>query len=298
MGLTPPEFSPSDNPASDSASLLTRTLTFLHLPAVNFWLLLCPRTLSFDWSMEAIPLVKAFDIRNVVTVAFYAVLVTLALHIIAVLKSKQIIIQANGNGCLVMTPTTAKAKKCEKTDKHDKHEHVRRRRNSTSSTESTDDDEHGGADAVRSVSVLILAIALMLFPFLPATNLFFYVGFVIAERVLYLPSLGFCLLVGQGAASLYERFPRRRRCLLAALVAVTVLMSVKTVARNQDWLSEERLYTAGIAVNPAKGEFMIRIGPISPRDLIIFMGIERRSLWFSTHEIDHPYAVLLNLIRR
>lgn len=35
----------------------------------------------------------------------------------------------------------------------------------------------------------------ILVPFLPASNLFFRVGFVVAERILYLPSMGFCLLV-------------------------------------------------------------------------------------------------------
>ena len=37
---------------------------------------------------------------------------------------------------------------------------------------------------------------------LPATNMFFVVGFVIAERVLYLPSLGLSLLVGAAVALL------------------------------------------------------------------------------------------------
>ena len=35
----------------------------------------------------------------------------------------------------------------------------------------------------------------MVFTFLPASNLLFPVGFVIAERVLYLPSAGFIILV-------------------------------------------------------------------------------------------------------
>lgn len=73
MGAKPPEFSPADNPAADSASLLTRTLTFLYLPSVNFWLLLCPSVLSFDWSMDAVPLITSvLDARNVQTVVFYA----------------------------------------------------------------------------------------------------------------------------------------------------------------------------------------------------------------------------------
>ena len=42
------------------------------------------------------------------------------------------------------------------------------------------------------------ALSLLILPFLPATNIFFHVGFVLAERVLYLPSMGFCLLVAIG----------------------------------------------------------------------------------------------------
>uniref|UniRef100_A0A183T8W6 dolichyl-phosphate-mannose--protein mannosyltransferase n=1 Tax=Schistocephalus solidus TaxID=70667 RepID=A0A183T8W6_SCHSO len=45
---------------------------------------------------------------------------------------------------------------------------------------------------------LMMGLSLMVFPFIPASNLFFYVGFVVAERVLYIPSLGFCLLIGLG----------------------------------------------------------------------------------------------------
>ena len=44
--------------------------------------------------------------------------------------------------------------------------------------------------------LLMQALALATIPFIPASNLFFYVGFVVAERVLYLPSIGFCLLLG------------------------------------------------------------------------------------------------------
>ena len=38
-------------------------------------------------------------------------------------------------------------------------------------------------------------MALVVLPFLPASNLLFPVGFVVAERVLYLPSMGSCLMV-------------------------------------------------------------------------------------------------------
>ena len=44
----------------------------------------------------------------------------------------------------------------------------------------------------------------MVLPFIPATNLLFPVGFVVAERVLYLPSMGFCLLVAFGCDKLFQ----------------------------------------------------------------------------------------------
>ncbi|GFT58697.1 protein O-mannosyl-transferase TMTC3 [Nephila pilipes] len=52
-------------------------------------------------------------------------------------------------------------------------------------------------DDVRS-RILLMGLSMCVFPFLPASNLFFPVGFVIAERVLYAPSMGFCLLVAHG----------------------------------------------------------------------------------------------------
>jgi hypothetical protein len=47
-------------------------------------------------------------------------------------------------------------------------------------------------------STVMLGLLFLTIPFLPASNLFFPVGFVIAERVLYLPSIGFCVLVAVG----------------------------------------------------------------------------------------------------
>lgn len=47
----------------------------------------------------------------------------------------------------------------------------------------------------------------MVIPFLPASNLFFTVGFVVAERVLYIPSIGFCLLIVCGVEVLILSFP-------------------------------------------------------------------------------------------
>lgn len=53
----------------------------------------------------------------------------------------------------------------------------------------------------------MLGLALIGVPFLPATNLFFRVGFVVAERVLFIPVAGYCVLFIHGLEKLNTRFP-------------------------------------------------------------------------------------------
>ena len=52
---------------------------------------------------------------------------------------------------------------------------------------------------------MTLTVAMLVIPFIPASNVFFRVGFVIAERVLYLPVAGFCVLVILGATRLCQK---------------------------------------------------------------------------------------------
>jgi hypothetical protein len=104
---------------------------------------------------------------------------------------------------------------------------------------------------------------MIIFPFIPASNLFFYVGFVVAERILYIPSMGFCLLVAQGAYLLMvgARSDGQKNGVKVAAVTLLLMFSVRTWLRNDDWQTEEKLYKAGVAVNPAKGtyQFFVRL---------------------------------------
>ena len=129
------------------------------------------------------------------------------------------------------------------------------------------------------VPSVTLSLAVMVLSFLPATNLLFYVGFVVAERVLYIPSIGLCLLVGHGMT----KFPflpcwssvasvssasttsttnggKRKIAVICALACILLAsFGLRTLRRNQDWKDEERLYRAGIPINPAKGKMRARL---------------------------------------
>lgn len=254
MGNKPPNFSNSDNPAADCPCFLTRALTFLFLPAMNVWLLLCPDMLSFDWSMDALPLLRSItDWRNIHTVAFYAGLLAL--------------------GWFGLRSYTNKGK-----ETNGRAHHVANGKSSTNGHSYHSDCEHPipDSDSVQTngngtkkhyvtrtslpttENVVVFSLGLMAIPFLPATNLFFYVGFVVAERVIYIPSMGFCLLVAVGVRALWVRLRRSssRTLVLACSGVLVLLFGVKTVLRNRDWQNEEMLYKSGITVNPAKGEFI------------------------------------------
>ena len=109
----------------------------------------------------------------------------------------------------------------------------------------------------RRAKTVLFALSLIVFPFLPASNLFFPVGFVVAERVLYLPSMGFCLLVGYGVWLLGHR------CRGLAVLCLLFLLTghaLKTVLRNSDWTNDRSLFKAAVRINPGNGKLYNNLG--------------------------------------
>ena len=109
----------------------------------------------------------------------------------------------------------------------------------------------------------LFALSLMVFPYLPASNLFFPVGFVVAERVLYLPSMGLCLLVAQGVWTLlkHKRTGQISRSgTVGLLLFLLAAHTAKTVHRNMAWASNLDLYRAGVRVNPRNALLMNNAG--------------------------------------
>ncbi|XP_044535207.1 protein O-mannosyl-transferase TMTC1 [Gracilinanus agilis] len=98
---------------------------------------------------------------------------------------------------------------------------------------------------------VLVGLLFLVFPFLPASNLFFSVGFVVAERVLYMPSMGYCILFVHGLNKLCTWL---NRCGAATLMMSTLLLlllfSCKTVKQNEIWLSRESLFRSGVETLP------------------------------------------------
>eukprot|EP00884_Botryococcus_braunii_P010950 jgi/Botrbrau1/19857/Bobra.0124s0090.2 len=144
---------------------------------------------------------------------------------------------------------------------------------------------HRGDSAARTTQVsgwwMVVIWGLMVGPFLPASNLFFYVGTFIGERLLYMPSVGYSLLLSYGMCRLAglwgsgaqspgdrqggrtgspQRLDRRRRCnsghegwwgqwgrysvVLSLALSVLAAYAYRTWLRNWDWADEESLFLA------------------------------------------------------
>ncbi|XP_026752194.2 protein O-mannosyl-transferase TMTC2 [Galleria mellonella] len=302
----PSPFAAADNPASRDPSMLTRIYTFSYLPVFNFFLLLYPFHLSFDWSMESIPRISSiFDTRNVSTIIFYLVMSKVTWKAIVnefkkcqdkPLKEVKYYKKQNckirhkwnynskqynkGQDCVerksYYTPhkenVSSKKLLCPCTGcKHsltDEHTSACRAVNNNNTMMHNSScvcpianikyktPNIAQRHIYRSPQVaMLMFMAFMVLPFVPATNVLFYVGFVVAERVLYIPSVGFCLLLGLGSGALTRHWNRnetRSRMFMLALLIVLSAMCGNTMRRNLDWRDEESLFRSALYINPPK----------------------------------------------
>ena len=88
--------------------------------------------------------------------------------------------------------------------------------------------------------MLLIAGIISAITFLPSSNLIFVVGFVLAERNLYLPSIGSSLLV---AYCFIEKGH------LKFLVYLIVIFYIRSVQRSFEWIDQPALFKSGLKVS-------------------------------------------------
>ncbi|MGH0115652.1 UNVERIFIED_CONTAM: hypothetical protein FKN15_037975 [Acipenser sinensis] len=118
---------------------------------------------------------------------------------------------------------------------------------------------HGVRYSVDSSKTVIMALSLIVLPFIPASNLFFPVGFVIAERVLYVPSMGFCILVAHGWRKTTKSCNLKKLSWIGMAI-ILATHAVKTVHRNWDWESEYTLFMSALKVNKNNAKLWNNVG--------------------------------------
>uniref|UniRef100_A0A2A4K6I1 dolichyl-phosphate-mannose--protein mannosyltransferase n=2 Tax=Heliothis virescens TaxID=7102 RepID=A0A2A4K6I1_HELVI len=116
----------------------------------------------------------------------------------------------------------------------------------------------------KTDKAVFLAAALIVIPFLPASNIFFPVGFVIAERILYIPSAGYCLLVVIGFNRLLFRRTRIfRRIGVFMFLLLLIIYSVRSWDRSRAWQNEYNLFISGLAVCPLNAKVHYNVAKVA-----------------------------------
>ncbi|XP_034418033.1 protein O-mannosyl-transferase TMTC4 [Cyclopterus lumpus] len=107
---------------------------------------------------------------------------------------------------------------------------------------------------------LTLGLVLLVVPFLPACNIFFRVGFVVAERVLYLSSAGYCLLLAYSMGHCCCRWSKYRKPLGVSMLALLCVYVARCALRSHQWRSEQSLFTSALSVCPLNAKVHYNVG--------------------------------------
>jgi tetratricopeptide (TPR) repeat protein len=106
----------------------------------------------------------------------------------------------------------------------------------------------------RSRKPVFFAIAFFFAALSPTSNLVILIGATMAERILYLPSVGFAIAAVWILQALSRRLSAGRRVVRyfagAALGVVLLGFAARTYDRNGDWLDPQRFWLSGVAAAP------------------------------------------------
>ncbi|MBI3448663.1 MAG: tetratricopeptide repeat protein [Acidobacteria bacterium] len=97
---------------------------------------------------------------------------------------------------------------------------------------------------MRRAPVAAFALAWIAATYLPASNILFPTGTIFGERLLYMPLVGFALLV----ALANGRAPRIPGAILA--VVLVTLLGARFIARTADWSSDDALFESAALASP------------------------------------------------
>ncbi len=116
----------------------------------------------------------------------------------------------------------------------------------------------------------VLAGGIYMAGFATTANILKPTGTIMAERLAYLPSAGFCLLVALSWTWLREWAPLgarlnlkkdwQRTLAFGVLAALVAALAVRTVVRNQDWINNLVLYSAGVRAAPGSAKMHANLG--------------------------------------
>ncbi len=100
---------------------------------------------------------------------------------------------------------------------------------------------------------------------LPVYNIIPLQDVAIAERFLYLPSIGFCILLGLLGMKMFgmKEKEHKRNAGVVFIVLLVIFFSLKTMSRNTDWRDEESFWRATAETAPESDRVYNSLGYLS-----------------------------------
>jgi hypothetical protein len=154
------------------------------------------------------------------------------------------------------------------------------------------------------VPALVFALGFFALSYSLVSNLVVPIGVLVAERLMYLPSIGFCVAIAWAGLALSRRYLWTassgwiQRLPAAALVLLLLLYGGRTFVRNLDWRNPETLFAATVRASPEchaarfnYAAILMRLYPTQPdKQALALEQLEK------AYEIrpDH-YAALVNM---
>jgi protein O-mannosyl-transferase len=110
---------------------------------------------------------------------------------------------------------------------------------------------------VKRWTGVAVAGAIYLAGFAVTANVLIPTGTIMGERLAYLPSAGFCLLV---AVLWYQLAAKQPKAAWVLLGVVLVAFCARTIVRNRDWQNNYSLYTAAVRAVPGSAKMHAALG--------------------------------------
>jgi Flp pilus assembly protein TadD len=117
---------------------------------------------------------------------------------------------------------------------------------------------------IRSKNPIAYGLLFFAITFSIVSNLLFSIGTTMAERFLYIPSLGLAIAAVLAVMALFGRLVGKNGPRIAAgfLIPICAAYSVKTVSRNPAWKDNYTLFTTDIKVSPNSAKIQAAVASI------------------------------------
>ena len=251
-------------------------LSLMYLHARYARLLVFPSKLCCEYSFNCIPSVSAFTADennpdnlscNLQSLVLYLLILVLPVKWLNALNNWRRGVWAPNGAAPAQETNSSSASEGDEISSADSKPEDTRKEGSTWSA---------GFLSFSTDGACLIALGWAVIPFVPAAGVFVTVGTLLAERLLYMPSIGACLLLGHACvwiSNAHKRGEKHQpseaalglgRSWLQRAVVLTILSvaAKKTFERTLDWETDKTLFTSALEVCPNSAKINQQYGQI------------------------------------